>query len=58
MKRREFGKLVGVACGGVIIGGNVSTERIVNNNLEDGNCIVPHSMMKHKKDGKEAKIIS
>ena len=58
MKRRDFVKIVGLASGGLILGCNVSPEKIVINTLEDGISFVPNLFIQLQKDGKVTKVVA
>ena len=42
MKRRDFVKIFGLATGGLLLGCNVSADKVVVNTLEDGISFVPN----------------
>ena len=58
MKRRDFVKIVGLASGGLILGCNVSPEKIVINTLEDGISFVPNLFIQLQKDGKVTIVVA
>jgi isoquinoline 1-oxidoreductase beta subunit len=58
MKRRDFVKIVGLATGGLILGCNVSPEKIVINTLEDGISFVPNLFIQLQKDGKVTIVVA
>ena len=51
MKRRDFVKIVGLATGGLLLGCNVSVDKVVVNTLEDGISFVPNLFIQLQKDG-------
>ena len=51
MKRRDFVKIVGLATGGLLLGCNVSADKVVVNTLEDGISFVPNLFIQLQKDG-------
>ena len=51
MKRRDFVKIVGLATGGLLLGCNVSTDKVVVNTLENGISFVPNLFIQLQKDG-------
>ena len=51
MKRRDFVKIFGLATGGLLLGCNVSADKVVVNTLEDGISFVPNLFIQLQKDG-------
>ncbi|MDG1508827.1 MAG: molybdopterin-dependent oxidoreductase [Flavobacteriaceae bacterium] len=51
MKRRDFVKIVGLATGGLLLGCNVSADKVVVNTLENGISFVPNLFIQLQKDG-------
>ncbi len=58
MKRRDFVKLLGLASGGLILGCNVSSKKVLVNNLEDGISFVPNLFIQLQKDGKLTIVVT
>ena len=51
MKRRDFVKIFGLATGGLLLGCNVSADKVVVNTLENGISFVPNLFIQLQKDG-------
>jgi isoquinoline 1-oxidoreductase beta subunit len=51
MKRRDFVKIFGLATGGLLLGCNVSADKVVVNTLEDRISFVPNLFIQLQKDG-------
>ena len=51
MKRRDFVKIFGLVTGGLLLGCNVSADKVVVNTLEDGISFVPNLFIQLQKDG-------
>ena len=58
MKRRDFVKIFGLATGGLLLGCNVSTDKVVINTLEDGISFVPNLFVQLHKDGKLTIVVA
>ena len=58
MKRRDFVKIFGLATGGLILGCNVSTDKVLLNTLEDGISFVPNLFVQLQKDGKLTIVVT
>ncbi len=58
MKRRDFVKIVGLATGGLILGCNVSADKVLINTLEDGISFVPNLFIQLQKDGKVTIVVA
>ncbi len=58
MKRRDFVKIFGLASGGLILGCNVSSDKLMVNSLEDGISFVPNLFIQLQKDGKVTIVVT
>ena len=58
MKRRDFVKILGLASGGLLLGCNVSADKLVVNTLEDGISFVPNLFIQLQKDGKVTIVVA
>jgi len=58
MKRRDFVKIFGLATGGLLLGCNVSADKVVVNTLEDGISFVPNLFIQLQKDGTVTIVIA
>lgn len=58
MKRRDFVKVFGLATGGLILGCNFSSNKIIVNALEDGISFVPNLFIQLQKDGKVTIVVT
>jgi len=58
MKRRDFVKIFGLATGGLLLGCNISTDKVVINTLEDGISFVPNLFVQLQNDGKLTIVVA